>query len=182
MEQRGGGAQPCPHPTVPHYGTHLREPLKRQATKRPGSPGMSCSTSITKYNTSCGGMWDKRGTGGGGRGREGERGLWGGGELRSHLIGGSVGAAGGQRVLAVVDEHDEAGEAAEAQYNLLAGEDGVAGAAGATGRSEVGRDGGERGRSPHAPPAPLTAPPASRCGSSGSAAPAPGSPRTATAS
>uniref|UniRef100_A0A8V0Y2S5 All-trans retinoic acid induced differentiation factor n=1 Tax=Gallus gallus TaxID=9031 RepID=A0A8V0Y2S5_CHICK len=53
----GGGAQPCPHPTVPRYGTHLREPLKRQATKRPGSPGRSCSTSITKgrqRSRSCG--------------------------------------------------------------------------------------------------------------------------------
>lgn len=30
----------------------LREPLNRQATKRPGSPGRSFSTSITKYSTS----------------------------------------------------------------------------------------------------------------------------------
>lgn len=64
------------------------------------------------------------------------------GECCAHLVGGDVGAAGDQRVLAVVDEHDEAGEAAEAQHDLLAGEHGVAGAAGARGASEVGREGG----------------------------------------
>lgn len=71
------------------------------------------------------------------------------GERCTHLVRGDVGAARDQWVLTVIDEHDEAGEAAEAQNDLLAGEDGVAGAAGTRGASEVGRGGGEIPTRPH---------------------------------
>lgn len=129
----GRGARPRAPPAPLGHGTHLREPLNRQATKRPGSPGRSFSTSITKYSTSWGPARGERGAGGrtvgsGGRGGTG-----------IHLVGGD--GAGHQRVLTVVDEHDEAGEAAEAEHDLLAGEDGVAGAAGATETSEAGGGG-----------------------------------------
>lgn len=110
--------------TAPGPPTHLRAPLKRQATKSPGSPGRSCSTSITKNSTSCGRMWQEVSAGvraaGDGHGRG----------CLTHLVRG--GRAWCQRVLPVIDEHDEAGEAAEAEHDLLAGEHGVAGAAGAT--------------------------------------------------
>lgn len=45
-----------PPSALPALGppAYLRHPLKRQATKSPGSPGRSCSTSITKYSTSWG--------------------------------------------------------------------------------------------------------------------------------
>lgn len=54
----------------------------------------------------------------------------------THLVRGAIG--GCQRVLPVIDKHDEASEAAEAEHNLLAGEHGVAGAAGAVWVSDAG--------------------------------------------
>lgn len=120
--------------TAPGPLTHLRAPLKRQATKSPGSPGRSCSTSITKSSTSCGRVWQEVNAGvraaGDGHGR------W----CLTHLVRG--GRAWCQRVLPVIDKHDEASEAAEAEHDLLAGEHGVAGAAGATWVSGVVEWGG----------------------------------------
>lgn len=72
-EQEGGSATRPPPPALGH-GTHLREPLNRQATKRPGSPGRSFSTSITKYSTSWGPARGERGAGGRMAGWGGRRG------------------------------------------------------------------------------------------------------------
>lgn len=71
----------------------------------------------------------------------------------THLVGGPGALGGRQWVLPIVDEHDEAGQAAEAEDDLLAGEDGVAGAAGAGWASEA-REGGEGARSGHGTPSP----------------------------
>lgn len=72
-EREGGSATRPPPPALGH-GTHLREPLNRQATKRPGSPGRSFSTSITKYSTSWGPARGERGAGGRTAGWGGRRG------------------------------------------------------------------------------------------------------------
>ena len=72
--------------------------------------------------------------------------------------------AGCQWVLLVIDKHDKASQAAEAENDLLAGEDGVAGAAGTRQVSEVGEVAREEPIPAVGPPAPLTAWPPARCG------------------